>query len=327
MARVARCSILIASLLLAASVQSVPAEAASIVTKLSPITYTAFDSHQETLIPWQGQRVTVLVQGGVSRSAAVMTSLISRLDSAWNYYATTTGRTPGIAHSLNGRVELAEVNTTCGAGCGYLGATGVEMQKTYFENMYKQVANANQYDQTPFYEFGRNYWFWSDALQFKSSSDPVVTGFAVWMRFRSMSAGGVTGAPFNGTPFNTFRSQVAHLVTQYEADTSLTFAGTLGSGHSPGLYGGTDFWASIMMQLASRHGNQIFVNRFWHKASSLPAASSTAGAVTNWLTAANYASCVNLTAVFYGRWGFPHPDGTVSARQQAGAVPEPVGHC
>jgi hypothetical protein len=42
------------------------------------------------------------------------------------------------------------------------------------------------------------------------------------MRFRSMAAAHVQGAPFNGTPFATFSSQVAALAVQYEANPSLT---------------------------------------------------------------------------------------------------------
>ena len=137
--------------------------------------------------------------------------------------------------------------------------------------MYRRLANHNQYDQIPFYELGRNFWFWSPQLEFKSpDQDPVVTGFAVWMRFRSMDAADVKGAPFNGTPFGIFPSQVAALAGQYEADPSLTFADTLAMDKSPGLYGGTDFWASLMTQLADRHGGQTFVARFWRHAGTLP---------------------------------------------------------
>jgi hypothetical protein len=257
-----------------------------------------------------------------------MTKLVTALDRAWSYYATTTGQLPATAHSLNGRDEIAEVSATCGAGCGYIGATGIEIQTTYFEAMYRRLANHDQYDQIPFYELGRNFWFWSDQLEFQPpDQDPVVTGFAVWMRFRSMNAAGVKGAPFNGTPFSTFHSQVAALAGQYEADPSLTFADTLAMDKSPGLYGGTDFWASLMMQLAHRHGGQTFVTRFWHHVGTLPAASSTTDAVTNWVRAARYAACTDLRPVFYKRWGFPRPDGSVTARPSASAVPEPSGHC
>jgi hypothetical protein len=298
------------------------------VEQLSPVPYNAFDGHIETLVPWQGRNVTVLVEPGIDRDPKVMTRLVKALDRAWDYYAETTGQLPAATHSLNGRNAVAEVSTTCGAGCGQIGATGVEIQTTSFEEMYRQIAEQNLYDQIPFYEFGRNFWFWSSQLEFRPpDQDPVVTGFAVWMRFRSMAAAHVKGAPFDGTPFETFTSQVAELAGQYEADPSLTFADTLALNRSPGLYGGTDFWASLMEQLADRHGGQKFVERFWHRVGTQPAASSTTDAVTNWVQAANHAACTDLSSVFYNRWGFPRPDGSVTERPPASAVPEPTGHC
>jgi hypothetical protein len=304
-------------------------------TQLSPVSYTAQDGHKETLTPWQGQHVTVLVEPG-SRDPAVMGKLVGALDRAWNYYAATTGRTPhSNRFTLHGRDEIAEVssmnppNSCGGAACTYIGQTGTETLTQYFESGYQQIAQHNLYDQPLFYELGRSFWFWGDQLAFKSpDSDPVVTGFAVLMRFQSMAAAGVNGAPFNSsTPFNTFKSQVAALAGQYEANPSLTFAQTLAQNKSPGAYGGTDFWASLMMQLAARHGGQEFLNRFFRRASSQAAASQTRGAVANWQQAASYAACVNLSSVFYRRWGFPQPNGTVSARPLASAVPEPPGSC
>jgi serralysin len=304
------------------------AQARGRVKELAPVVYTAIDGHTETLIPWQGQNVSVLVEPGVTRDPRVMTKLVRALDRAWGYYARTTGRLPAIAHSLNGRDEVAEVTSTCGAGCTYIGATGTEILAPYFESMYQQIAQSNLYDQIPFYELGRSFWFWSPQLQFQPpDQDPVVTGFAVWMRFRSMTAAHVKGAPFNGIPFSTFASQVAALAGQYEADPSLTFVDTLAMDTSPGLYGGTDFWASLMMRLARRHGGQTFVARFWHHAADLPAASSTTDAVTNWVQDASYAACTDLSPVFYRRWGFPRPDGSVTPRPPASTVPEPQGHC
>jgi hypothetical protein len=298
--------------------------------ELPPISYTGLDGHTETLTPWQGQSVSVLVESP-ERDPVVMSNLVGALDAAWNYYAATTGRSPSSLRSLNGRDEIAEVSSIpagC-AACSYLGATGTDILNTYFEPMYQQIAKSNLYDQIPFYELGRTFWFWSPQLQFHSpDQDPVVTGYAVLMRFESMAAAGVSGAPFNGTPFVTFQSQVAALAGQYEANPSLTFAQTLALDKSPGAYGGTDFWASLMMQLAARHGGQKFLNRFFSDVARLPAASSTAGAVTNWVKAASYAACTDLSSVFYVRWGFPRPDGSVTARPAASAVPEPTsGAC
>jgi serralysin len=298
------------------------------VTELARTLYTAIDGHTESLAPWQGTHVTVLVDPAAPRRRGVMTKLVRALDRAWSYYAITTGRLPALAHSLNGRDEIAEVTTTCGAGCTYLGATGTEILAPYFEAMYAQIAEHDLYDQIPFYELGRSFWFWGPQLGFQPpDEDPVVTGFAVWMRFRSMAAAHVKGAPFNGIPFATFASQVTALAGQYEADPSLTFDDTLAVDRSPGLYSGTDFWASLMTQLADRHGGQTFVRRFWHHASQLPAAASTTDPITNWVNNASHAACTDLSTVFYERWGFPRPDGSTTPRPPADAVAEPSGHC
>ncbi len=305
------------------------------VTKLAPVVYQAFDGHSETLTPWLGAKVAVLTEPAPLHHRAVMTKIVCALDKAWSYYQITTTKTPTPLRTTNGRTDVAEVDATFGnAGSTFLGQAGTEILTSQFENLYREVAQHNLFDQTPFYEFGRSFWFWDRQLDFHppySTTDPVVTGFAVWMRFRSMNAAGVQGAPFpeaGGTPFNTFRSQVYALVGQYEADPTLTFAATLGANKPPGnQYGGTDFWASIMKQLAARHGRQTFVKRFWHHLSSLPAAATTGAAIANWVAASNYASCTTLDPVFYTRWGFPQPDGSVQARPPASAVPEPVGHC
>jgi serralysin len=301
----------------------------STVTKLPPVTYTAFDGHTETLVPWQGNKVTVLVEQGVTRDPAVMTKLVSALDHAWTYYAKTVGRLPVPNNLLNGRTEIAEVTTTCGAGCGYLGTTGIELQSDYFESVvYAMLRDHGRYDQAPFYEIGRNFWFWSSQLEWiPPTPDSVTTGFAVLMRFMSMLAGRVPGAPFNGTPFPQFFFQVAHLAHQYESHPSMTWQSTFGSGRSPGLYGPTDFWASLMMELAARHGGQAFLSRFFHAAGKLPAASTNGQVVKNWLDASSQAACVDLQSVFYVRWGFPRPNGSVTPRPPARSVPEPRGHC
>jgi hypothetical protein len=325
--RVRQLSLVVA---VAASLACALSAAAEGATQLAPIAYTAVDGHTETLTPWQGNSVTVLVEPG-TRDPIVMDKLVGALDAAWAYYAMTTGRTPASDRfMLNGRDEVAEVsslnppNSCGGAACSYLGAMGTEILTSYFENGYQQIAQNDLYDQALFYELGRSFWFWGPQLSFQSpDQDPVVTGFAVLMRFQSMDAANVNGAPFNGTPFSTFKSQVTALSGQYEADQSLTFADTLAQDKSPGMYGGTDFWASLMIQLMQRHGGQQFLTRFLSAVDHLPTASSTVGAVANWEQAASSAACTDLSSVFYVRWGFPRPDGSVTARPPASAVPEP----
>ena len=46
------------------------AQVRTLVNPLPPVTYTAIDGHTETLTPWQGQHVSVLVEPGVARIPA-----------------------------------------------------------------------------------------------------------------------------------------------------------------------------------------------------------------------------------------------------------------
>jgi hypothetical protein len=90
------------------------------------------------------------------------------------------------------------------------------------------------------------------------------------------------------------------------------------------MYGGTDFWASLMTQIEKLEGGEMFVERFWHHAAALPPASSTADAVTNWIGEINYAGCTNLNIFFYYELGFPQRDGTTRPRIRA--HPPKPGH-
>ena len=174
--------------------------------------------------------MTILVKRGVHRSRATMTKLLVALDRAYRFYATTTGHVPERVNSLHGRDEIAEVSSTCGAGCTYPGATGTEIETPYLDRLYHQASRNDRYDQVLFYELGRSFWFWDSKLKFRRpQKDPVVTGFAVLMRFESMAASGLAGAPFEGTRFTTFQAQVTALAHKYENDPSLTFALTLGA--------------------------------------------------------------------------------------------------
>lgn len=297
----------------------------STVTQLKAVTYRAFDDHTETLVPWQGEKVTVLSQAGVTRDGGAMTRLVSALDRAYRFYADMTGREPDPYFTLNGRDTIAQVSATCGAGCGYLGATGVEIANSFFESMYAAVLQHDYYDQIPFYELGRNFYYFGEQLGFhEPDADPVGTGFAVWMRFESMDAAVVEG----DSSFQQLKETAKSLVDYYESHPSITFADTLAQNRSPAALNGTDFWASLMMRLADRYGGDRFIKRFWHKVATLGPATSTAGAVANWQQAASFAACADLSSVFYIRWGFPRPDGVVASRPTAESVPyPPQGGC
>jgi hypothetical protein len=251
-----------------------------------------------------------------------MAQILGALDRAWDFYHTATGLYPSFyaPTTLLGRDVIAEVSSTCGAGCSYIGFNGTEILHQYFDILYNGVASANQYDQVLFYEFGRNYWFYSGQLQYQSPDiDPVVTGFAVYMRFLAMDAAGVAGGPYNGVSFATFRAAVTNLMDSYISDSSLNWSNTFRVSQAPpnslGL-GGTDLIASLLMRIGRDFGNSSFGYNFWKYAGGRPAASTTQAAVDNFIIAACGTVNTNLTRIFGNTWKFPVSSNALQEAQQ-----------
>jgi hypothetical protein len=290
-----------------------------------PVTYTTFVNAQDTLTPWVGQNVAILTPLGQSFDTATMSKIIGALDAAWNYYASITGRQPTPYSEYQGRDTIAVVTTSCGAACSLIGLTGTEINPSYFQTLYDGVQNNNQYDQALFYEFGRNFWFYESQLAPSTTyGSTATTGFAVLMRFESMGAIGVQGAPYDGTPFSTFQAQVWGIAGYYDSDLTKTFANTLAVGVSPSVYGGTDFFASIVHLLATHYGGDCFIQHFLAAAINKPSVTTDDAAVSNFIMTASQVAGANLGSFFYNYWGFPQPNGTTNPRVAGGIAALPA---
>jgi hypothetical protein len=288
------------------------------------IQYTSFQNATLTLQPVQGKNVTFLLPTtpGAYRPDVVR-KIVDGVDKAFDYYAGAAGRTPSPAKTYRGTTTIAVVEQTCGAGCGYIGATGIELAKPYFDILYREVLERGEYDQVVFYELGRNFWFYGSQLTYTTpDGDVAATGFAIAMRFLSMRAAGVNGAPFGGRPFEEFRSTVEGLVDLYVANSTLTWANTLRAGVAPTNsmnLGGADFWASFLMRLSDVHGD-AFVWQFLKESERLPGSTSTEQAVDSFVMSASRATKRNLAGVFRDLWRWPVTAATAEVlRQELGA--------
>lgn len=296
------------------------------LTPDAPTSYTADNSNQYTLVPWVGRNLAVLTPQAGTFDPWIMTQIVDALDRAWDYYASVTGRQPTLYKQYNGvdTVAVVPADTCGGAACSYLGNTGNEILPPYFQTLYNGVESLDQYDQVLFYEFGRNFWFYGAPLAPSDTyGSTVTTGYAVFMRFQSIDAIGVQGGPFEGTPYSQFESQDWGIASTYDADLTKTFANTLEVGASPSVYGGTDFFASIVHLLATHYGGDCFIRTFLSDALSQPSASTDDAAVTNFVNAASQASGVDLGPFFYDYWAFPQSNGTVNARASGGIAALP----
>jgi serralysin len=284
-----------------------------------PTTYQDFDGALLNLYAWEGA-YTALLSRRNDLSSAVMASILKVTDQTYQFYQTSTGYTPALEKVFNGKATIADVPTTCGAGCGYLGATGIELLNPYFDLLYNGVATNNTYDQVVFYEFGRNFWNLSSQLAYlpPDSPDAIVTGFAVFMRFLAMEATGVQGSDVNGWTFEEFRLRVEGMIDLYLADPTQTWENTLRinspQANNPSGLGGTDLFASFLFRLRRDYGGDAFTGRLWHEAALRPAATTTQEAVDNFFLAASAAANRNLTMLFTTQWRWP-----ISASAQAAA--------
>jgi serralysin len=278
------------------------------------VNYQAFDGKPYFLQPWLGRNVAILAPTNPPLSTNIMGPVLVALDAAWDFYQSSgpPGRQPGVLASttLLGRDTIAVVNSTCGAGCSYLGYTGTEMLSDYFQILYNGYRTQHQFDQVLFYELGRTFWFYDGQLNYHPPDvDPCATGFAVYMRFLSMDAAGVAGGPFNGVSFTQFRMEVTNLIQTYISTPSFNWSNTFRVGTAPsnalGL-GTTDLFASLLMRIGQDFGGPTFGIDLWKQVALRPVAlHTTQEAVDNFILAACATVGKNLTGMFINTWKFP----------------------
>ena len=275
----------------------------------TPTTYTTFQGQPLNLYAWQGSKVAVLSRLS-TLTPSVMASITKVLDSTYMFYHHCTGKYP-VQYTptlYNGKSTVADVAATCGAGCGYMGFTGIELMNSYFDRLYDSVRLHNTYDQPIFYEFGRNFWFYGNKLEYfgTDNTGAITTGYAVFMRFKAIESASVSPAYFNSTPFSYFKTEVKNLFSTYMANPSYNWSNTLKVGVAPTNpmnLGATDLFASFLFKLTDLYGDNYYKN-IWKKADLQPNATTTQEALDNFFIASCAAVNCDLGALF-SSWKFP----------------------
>jgi hypothetical protein len=271
-----------------------------------PQTYVTFQKDTLNLYKYEGTKTMILANTN-NLDLNIMAKWTTAMDGTYDFYKFCTGRDPNFSTNItyiNNRSTIARVESTCGAGCGYLGATGIEIANTYFDDFYKQLKNNNQYDQLPFYEFGRNFWFYGSKLAYKDN-DPVTTGYAVFMRFMAMDNLGIQGANFLSWTFPDFKNDVKKLRISYMADPNLNWGNTLGvyQGVPDSSLMATDLFASFCWYLKDTYGD-CWLQNVWKYSGLRPDSITTQDAVDNFIIASSLAAKTNLTSLFQS-WKWP----------------------
>lgn len=281
------------------------------------VQYKSFENETLSRFAWKGRKVAFLTESK-DLDPEAMARLCHTFDQVYGFYQKATGREPARAKHLEGRITVAEVKKTCGAGCGYLGATGIELMPDCFRTLYEGVLRQNVYDQALPYEFGRNFWFYSPQLAYHKDADAgsIVTGYAVFMRFLALDTAGAKLGPFRDRSGDDFRRELQKLVDLYLADPAFRWENTLKIGAAPpnpmGL-NGTDLFAAFCFRLCQDHGGATFAEKLWREAGQRPPAKTTPEAIDNFVIAASLAARQDLTQLFQKNWRWPVSD---HARQE-----------
>jgi len=259
---------------------------------------------------WNGQHVTFLTLDD-NLQKDIMISLVQKLDRGWETYREIVGTEPKLFKHHDGKPTLAAVpnpSFTCGAGCGYLGTTGIELALFYSRDYANLKKNPEACPHYMFYEMGRNFYV------FRESHSYFATGFAVFMRYICMdSSGSFDVEPELRNRIETLEANINHPDLNMSFLEIFTSKGDSKRGIEPHrnlISDQNSMYASVMLHLRKNHGGDEWVKRFYHvlkTAEAFPMTETHAAyrQSLNWLVAASIASGQNLAPLFIERYKFP----------------------
>jgi hypothetical protein len=213
---------------------------------------------------------------------------------------------------------------TCGAGCGYIGATGIELAMFYDWNYPAMQANPNAMPHYAFYEMGRNFFTVGDR------HSAFTTGYAVFMRYVCMDT--LACADIDAATRRVIEG-VEPLIRKGNMSFLKTFTNADGlSEKEPRVKDAAGRWispsdqpvtyASAMLRLRREQGGDAWVRRCYHALAQCPPArpNTRAGVLAqswSWLVAASVAARKDLSPVFVDDWRLPL---SAETRKELGAV-------
>lgn len=273
------------------------------------------------LVLWPGRQIVFLTPSS-HLDPEVMRIWVAKLDAGWDVYSRLTHGTPRLLKHVQGKATIAAVpraDLTCGLGCGYIGATGIEI--TGFESDIYPLLTRKP-DEVPhllFYEMGRNFY------TFGNRHSCFITGFAVFMRYVCMDAlkipdtdahtrKAIEGAAARlGAGPLSFLETFTHVHRGEKEHRLRDSAGRiLLPSDQPVCY------AAAMLRLRRENGGDAWVSRFFEELAKCPEAqpASAEGALRqawHWMICGSVAARKNLAPVFAGEWRLPVSPETLSA--------------
>lgn len=267
------------------------------------------------MLPWTGKEVVFLTLPRRDYDGRLMRRWVERLDGGWRTYRDLVGEDPRPLKVWEGKPVIAAVpdpRFTCGAGCGYVGHTGIELALFYDHDLPRLAANPEAMPHYVFYEMGRNFYVFGDR------HSCFTTGFAVFMRYVCMDALGLADED-RATRETIERAE--GLVAASELSFLRAFTNAGGLDEKEPRCKDTDgdpihptdqpvVYASAMLFLRRTLGGDAWLRRFYEELRSLPGAphDTEEGALHQgraWYAAASLAAERDLRPEFVGRWRLP----------------------
>jgi len=294
---------------------------ANLVPAGAPFSYESFKGQKFQLYPWEGRNVALLTKTN-SLSPEVMGRILFTLDMAYDTYKTISQYSPSRHKTINNKISIAALSydeVGCGAACGFLGSTGIELSQPLFNRLYNGVERFDQYDQALIYELGRNFWDYAGFQKVLTvggrgswTSDPFwdvsATGFACYMRAITAEVNGIPMQPWDGdnSSWNSFLSETKSLAYIQQASSVFNFSNTFQAKKPPysGKLGATDFWASVMFFFSEGKDAESFNRTFFHSLKNQRVPSSTAEVVENFVRALSAAAGSDVSDAFYNKLNF-----------------------
>ncbi|MFK7821611.1 MAG: family 20 glycosylhydrolase [Planctomycetaceae bacterium] len=265
------------------------------------------------MLAWEGRNVVLLTKKG-GYDAKVLTAFVKRLDDAWQVYSELIGSQPRRFKQINGKPTICAIprnDLSCGYGCGFVGATGIEASAFYSIDLPEFQKRPDGFQHYYFYEMGRNFFVFGDRHSL------FTTGYAVFMRYVCMDQ-------LNCFDRDARTRKTIEGCEEIYAESDIRFFDAftnLGSGEKSNrlknakgrVISPSDqpvMYATAMLKLRRDYGGDAWVKKFFHKMreSKSQRATDTESAKTqvyNWLVCASHAAGRDLTPVFADRWRMP----------------------
>ncbi|GHC62082.1 beta-N-acetylhexosaminidase [Roseibacillus persicicus] len=259
---------------------------------------------------WKGQKIAFLTMDD-NHDPEVISRLVDKLDKGWGIYQDLIGREPRGFKNYEGLPTIAAIpeGMSCGAGCGFVGASGIELCLFYMRDYEQLKENPDSCPHYIFYEMGRNFYVFGEKFTY------FATGFAVFMRYVCMD--GTESEDLGLSEREEIEALEVNLGKKSNPMTFLEMFTSVGDqirrekASEAGISSSQNTnHASVMLYLRKNYGGDEWVRKFYH---TLPSADefpvNTENAPyrqsLNWLVCASIAAGENLAPVFMERYKLP----------------------